>query len=78
MDIRETFYWVASIALLLLGLFLIAMFGFLFYLKRLAERTADRVLTRFEDMSDKVGRASSAWRSLTLTRFIIRVIRYLI
>jgi hypothetical protein len=75
MEIREFFYWTASIALILIGLFTLSLFVALFYIKRLADRTSAKILARVELMSDQVSGASRAWRNLTITRFIIRALR---
>jgi hypothetical protein len=75
MDIQEMFYWTASIALILLGLFIIALFALLFYIKRSVDKTATNILDRMNSISDQVGSASRAWRNLTLTRFVLRALK---
>jgi|GEM_PF-4827071 hypothetical protein len=75
MEIRDFFYWTASIVLILIGLFTIALFALLFYIKRLADRTAARILHRVDDLSDQVGRVGRIWRNLTLTRFIVKALK---
>lgn len=77
MEVQELFYWVASIVLTLIGLLIVALFAVLFYIKRLADKTAQRVLWRVEEMSESVSSASKAWRNLTLTRFVLRALRFI-
>ena len=75
MDIREFFYWTASIALILLGLFIIALFAFLIYLKRLSRSLVLKFESRMDEISNNFGSAARAWKNLALTRFIIRALK---
>lgn len=72
--IREFFYWTASIAFILFGLFVILLFAFLIYIKRLADEAA----ARFEEMQNSVAHATRTWRNLSITRFIIRTLRIIL
>jgi hypothetical protein len=69
--IREFFYWAASISLILVGLFMIALIAFLMYLKKLA----DRGMQRLDASLAHVHNATRTWRNLALTRFLIRALR---
>jgi hypothetical protein len=77
MEVQELFYWVASVVLTLIGLLVITAFAVLFYIKRLVDKTAQKVMWRMEEMSNTVSTASKAWRNLTLTRFVLRALRFI-
>lgn len=73
-QIREFFYWTASIAFILISLFVLGLVALLVYVKRLADhgmRKLDASLTQVQD-------ATRTWRNLGVARFIIRAIRLLI
>jgi Na+-transporting methylmalonyl-CoA/oxaloacetate decarboxylase gamma subunit len=77
-QIREIFYWTATIVLMLLGLGLIGFLALLIYFKRLARRLADRSMQELDRVSETVLHATRTWRNLALTRFIIRALKLLI
>jgi hypothetical protein len=73
--IREFFYWTASIALILLSLFLVGLIALLIYLRRLAKTFADRGLDRINQMSEQFGNAAKTFRNIGLTRLFFRFFR---
>jgi hypothetical protein len=69
--IQEFFYWTASIALIIISLFIIVLIGFVFYMRRLAGRGMQRLdegMAHFQN-------AAHTWRNLTVTRFVIKTLR---
>lgn len=78
MQLQEFFYLTAIIVLILFGLALIANLVLLFYIKRLADKTALQAQLKIESLSDVFGGAARTWRNLTVTRFIIRAFKFII
>jgi len=75
MDIREFFFWTASIFLILGGLFIIALSVMLITLKRTVDRIVYKLETRIDNISENFNTAARAWKNLTLTRFVIRILK---
>jgi len=73
-SIREFFYWTASIALILIGIFIIGLIALLAYIKRLA----DRSMRKLDESLEHVQSATRTWRNLAFTRVIIRALRYIL
>lgn len=73
-QIREIFYWTATIALILFSIFVIALVVLLAYIKRLA----DHGMRKLDDGLARVSGAARTWKNLAFTRIIIRALRILI
>ncbi|MBX4204666.1 MAG: hypothetical protein KW788_00580 [Candidatus Doudnabacteria bacterium] len=71
--IREFFYWTASIALILVSLFVLGLIVLLVYLKKLA----DRSVRKLDESLEHVHSATRAWRNLAFTRFVLRALRFI-
>jgi hypothetical protein len=69
--IREFFYWTASIALILFGIFMIGLIVLLVYVKKLA----DRAMTKIDEGVSHVQNATRTWRNLAFSKFIVRALR---
>lgn len=68
MDVRELFYWTASIVFILLGIVLIAVLALVVYIKRLASRTALKLDYHMHTAAD-------TFRKYTWSRVILRALR---
>ena len=69
--IREFFYWTASIAMILFGIFMISLIALLVYIKKLA----DLGMAKIDEGVYHFQNATRTWRNLAFSRFIIRILR---
>ena len=70
-QIREFFYWTASVVLVLIGLLVVAIFALLAYLKRVADRSMQKLDYHVNNVSRTV-------RNYAFGRTIVRILRLFI